>query len=565
MRRQPQRSNHGRTTLRALQRIVHEYTPASAESKLALLRALSSARTRTARDVLALHEALIFLRAYPDDARVLAASERGLRQFAQRADLGRFRSQLENSGIAGTDVVYRFYPPTANWLVSRFGALLSIEWDDVDQAELLERNLWLLLLWGESSALDIEGVELRERVRRLKGPRESDAEFLVRRIDALPMHVFARERFGEELDLPMRLAAGPATPSRTLARAPSAAPVFQTRPLRRARPDLAREIRRPPLAVREMSAREGGVFVRLAREAMVARERDLEAFMHADERDVRVVECGDGLQFAVMGVRPDRRLLLESVYGMLTIQNGVPIGYVLASALFGSAEVAYNVFEAYRGAEAAHVYARALATIRVLFGAETFSVPPYQLGHENEEGLASGAWWFYAKLGFRPRDGAALRLATREIERARRDPKYRSSKAKLRALVERDMFFALGRERADVLGTFPLPRVGAAISAYVARRFGADRERAASECAAEAARLLGVRAWHRLPRDERLAFERWAPLVACMPGVARWSAADRRALGAIMCAKGARREADAIALLDRHARARAALRALVRG
>ena len=48
-----------------------------------------------------------------------------------------------------------------------------------------------------------------------------------------------------------------------------------------------------------------------------------------------------------------RRLVFEAVYGFLTLKNGVPIGYVLLSALYRSAEVAYNVFDSFRGAETA--------------------------------------------------------------------------------------------------------------------------------------------------------------------------------------------------------------------
>ena len=106
--------------------------------------------------------------------------------------------------------------------------------------------------------------------------------------------------------------------------------------------------------------------------------------------DVRLVEWGEGLQFACMGAVPERRLLLEAVYGFLTLKNGVPIGYVLTSALFGSSEIAYNVFETYRGGEAALVYARVLAVARSLFRSESFTIYPYQLGHDNPEALRSG-------------------------------------------------------------------------------------------------------------------------------------------------------------------------------
>ena len=60
-------------------------------------------------------------------------------------------------------------------------------------------------------------------------------------------------------------------------------------------------------------------------------------------RTLRIVDCDNGLQFACLGVVPERRFLLEAVYAFLTLRNGVPIGYALASALFDSSELAFNV------------------------------------------------------------------------------------------------------------------------------------------------------------------------------------------------------------------------------
>src|SRR5258708_11776048 len=65
---------------------------------------------------------------------------------------------------------------------------------------------------------------------------------------------------------------------------------------------------------------------------MVTRSRDLDVFSYADRNDVSLVDCGQGLQFVAFGAIPERRLLLEAVYGFLTLKNGVPIGYVLARA-----------------------------------------------------------------------------------------------------------------------------------------------------------------------------------------------------------------------------------------
>jgi hypothetical protein len=556
-------STKSRSQLRALLRDRAEYGGGAAERKLALLRALAGARLPEARDVERLHEALLFLRAYPDDARVLAEVERLLRGFARRPDLRRFRDELADTGIAGTDLYYPFFPATAAWLVERFGRRVTIDWETFDEPAFLERNLALLALYCETPGLDESDFELSEWLRRMKSPRESDGEFVARRWGALRMDEFARERFYEELGLPLKLAWAPGGPSRTLAKAELEPTVFQRSPLVHSRPDVATEVRRPPRSIRAVSPREGRALIALAREAMVTRSRDLDAFMHGDERDVRLVDCGDGLVFVCIGVRPERRLLLEAVYAMLTLKNGVPIGYVLSSALMRSSEIAYNVFDTYRGAEAGRIYGRVLAMARALFDVDTFTIYPYQLGDENDEGLKSGAWWFYQKLGFRARDRGVLRTMRAEEARIRRDREHRSSRATLKRLAKHNVYYELGKKRDDVIGLFPLTEVGLAITRYLAQRFGADRERGSAVCAEEVARLLGARGWRGWPAGERLAFERWSPLVKCLGGVERWPSDDRSALVRVMRSKGGRRESDFVRAFDRHAPLRRALRLLV--
>jgi hypothetical protein len=328
---------------------------------------------------------------------------------------------------------------------------------------------------------------------------------------------------------------------------------FQTRPLRRARPDLRAALRVPPRSIRSVPRREGQALVDLAREAMVVRARDLDAFAAGDPNDVRLLDCGDGLEFAVIGVKPADRMLLESVYGWLTLQNRVPIGYVLTSALFRSSEIAYNVFDTWRGGEAAHVYGRVLAATRALFGSSTFTIYPYQLGHGNPEGLESGAWWFYQKLGFRARDPDVLALMERELARMRKDPRHRSSIATLERLARANVYYDVGRPRDPVIGTFPFARVGTAVTAYLAERFGSDRERGQRVCADEVAPRLGLRRWREvLSADERRALEWWGPLLCILPGLERWKPAERRALGRVVRAKGGRRESDYVRLFDRH-------------
>ena len=549
------------SALRALRRIHGRYGRHSARRR-ALLRVLERRRLAGAAQVRELHEQLCFLHAYPDDEAVFTLVERMLVAFDRRSDLRRHRAALTDSGIAGTDIYYRFLAPTARWLAARWGAHLRVDWDEVD-SDRVARHLTLAATFAECPGQDEPPLEGLAWLHRLRGG-DGEAPFLVRRFASLAAAEVVRDHFYDELRLMLRLVPGSDTPRRTGVRFSGVPLVVCTAPLRRWRPNLKTEAENGPRTVRNVGPREASRLIDLAREAMVSRSRDLDAFAHASPQDVRLADCGDGLQFACIGVVPEWRLVLEAVYGFLILQNGVPIGYALASALFESSEIAFNIFDTFRGGEAAIAHGRLIGLVRAMFGSDTFTIFPYQLGHENDEGIESGAWWFYYKLGYRPRDPETKRLVRRELARLQRRPSYRSSAATLGKLARHNVFLDLGRRRDDVIGDLPTDRIGLAVTDYLNARFGADRERGTVVCADEVARLLGAGNWRRFPPGEREAWRRLAPLVRLFPGLARWNADDRQALAAIVRAKGGRRESDFVALADRHARFRWALVRLAR-
>lgn len=547
--------------LRRLEALRFRFGDGAAEEKLAALTALERTSLRTASEVVRLHDAACFHQAYPEDGMVMIAADHVLGSFSKRSDLRRHRKRLVNSGIAGTEIRFRFFHPMAAWLVRYWPDQLEIDWPALDDEALLEHLLPLLAPFAATPAIDEYAMTVREWIDRLRGRHQTDAAFLVRAFGRMRMEPLAREILHDEVDVPMVLHPGKGTPTRTVQRFPSGKTVYRTQPFPSERPDLRVWLRKPAPKIEPVDEVEGDHLIDLARMAMVTRERDLDAFSHADASDVRLVHSGDGLLLALMGVVPERRLLLESVYAALMLQNVVPIGYVLISSLYGSAEVAFNVFSEFRGAQAAVIYAKVLAATRAIFGADTFMVPPYQLGEGNDEALDSGAWWFYRKLGFFPRDRAVSALARTEEAKVRDRPTHRSSRATLAKLASASLYFGERATSSDILGVLPLPEIGLRVADFVAEEYRGDRDAATSACVAEAQGLLGL-SRHRLSDGERLALERWAPLVALLPGIEHWSAEDRDALGAVVLAKGGRRESDFVLAFDRHAKLRAAVRAL---
>ena len=295
-----------------------------------------------------------------------------LGNFHLRPDLRRHRAALSDTGIAGTAITYRFFWSTAQWLARRWPERFQLDRSDIEPAERVRAALPLLVTPAESAWLTQSHVPAFEALDRLRAQGESDAVFLARRVEAMPGDSVTREAFWDAIDASFVLKSGPGTPSRTHAKYAGAPISFRKHPLRRTRPELREQIALAPRAVHELSPRQGSHLLDLARGVMVTRSRDLDAFAYGDQRDVRIVDDGDGLAFMVNGVVPGRRALIAGTCGYLTLHNGVPIGYGDLILVGGSAAVAFNAFETFRGGEAAWIFARLLATIRHLFGTDSF-------------------------------------------------------------------------------------------------------------------------------------------------------------------------------------------------
>jgi hypothetical protein len=533
--------------LATLERYKDRFGAGAAETKLVLLARLDRTRLRTPRQVERLHETLCFMRAYPGEAVVLAAVEHILERFADRADLRGFCNALADSGIAGTAIRFRFFWPSAWWLAGRWPDHLILDRSDGDAEDAIAHALPLLVTPPEAAALRELDLPGYAAIDRLRG-RETDGAFLARRVAAMPGDTFTREAFFDAIDASFELAPGRDTPARTHAKLDFAPVAFGDAPIRRGRPDLRTELVRTPRGVRRLSTTEGVRVVELGRAAMATRSRDIDGFAYGDARDAWLVDDGGGLAFTLNGVVPERRAVVPATYGALTLRNGVPIAYLQVDLAGRSAALSYHAFATFRGGEVAYTTVRMLTMLHHVLGARSFTLDPYQLGKGNDDGIESGAWWFYYKLGFRPRAAGVKRVMRGELERLRANPRHRSRPATLRKLAEGHLAFDLDPRRTVPLP--PLAAIGLRVADRLAGRGG--RERAPQEAGREAMRLVGLRSLAGWTPGERLAWRRWSPLILTLPGVSRWSAANRRALAAVVRAKGGTSETDFLARFNAH-------------
>lgn len=558
--------SRSRALVEALAATAARFSPEDHQEKLRLLGQLADEPIRDPPVLLRFHETLCFLQAYPDDAEVLARVDRALEQFPERvARLGpTARQRLHDSGVAGTTLDYPFGLPMTRWLVARFGRDVEIAWKRSKGAERLDEALSVLVAHAEEDALSEGGLGWRRWLRAAKGGRRlTDLQLLIELLERSGLPEETRDWLFESLELPIlwRLRAPGA--SRTQAKLPWARPFFHREIVRRAGFSFVGEVERPLTSIRRASRPLAEALIESARAAMATRLRELHAFSHANPDDVLVTDPGRGLRIALIGILPKFRLPLEAYYAFYVLKNGVPVSYGAGWGLFGTLEFALNIFESFRQGESAFIVSQILRAFRQTLGMRAVVIDPYQIGRDNLEALQSGAFYFYHRLGFRPRDPGVLRLSEEEQGKIARDPSYRSPLPLLKRLAEAEIYLTLPGGNPEPEKRLRASQVAVLVTRRIAQDFEGDRLRAAREAAARVSRALGVPRWRSWPPDERRAFEQLSMVAALIPDLDRWPVRDRRNLVRLLRAKGGPSELPYLQLLHGHRRLQLSLRALV--
>ena len=169
-------------------RFCHERGCAAAVEKL--LAALKSARFGDAESLIRFHDALLFLRAFPQSRKVIPLTENLLTGIAQQvarlrdsgADMDLFDSE-QFSGIAGTVISDSFTYEVARWLVQRYPKELSVDWDLDEQGRQMAVSLPRFLpLLADDSLVEADTPYL-DWMGNAAGGAERILPWLLRRLE----------------------------------------------------------------------------------------------------------------------------------------------------------------------------------------------------------------------------------------------------------------------------------------------------------------------------------------------------------------------------------------------
>ena len=561
-----------RTKLASLiPQLEHARTEIGVMEERQILRLLSAAGRavigKDAESLIRFHDLLLFFRAFAPGPGTLRFAEMLLKTMeakvkavlAAGADPEVFTPE-ETTGIAGTVVEATFSYPMVCWLVEHYPQAISIQWTDyereVQRAAVWPRFFPLL----EEDSLTEANVPYLEWLKAARGRRD-ELPWLIERFQNLPVSEKEKTALYDSQEIMVRWDMGGSSASRTLARKPVRQFYFHRAPLlQRRQVSLAEEFAKPKLPLAILPRRQAEKMLDLMKAATGVRYRELYGTSIADPAWVVQASAGRGVEIYFWGLSPEKRLPLRAYLAGFTLKNGVPINYVECISLFDWTEIGFNTFPAYRDGETAWVYAQTLRALRQLHGTNAVSVYPYQIGDGNEEAIASGAFWFYRKLGFRSMDPTLEKLAQAEEKEVQANSKYRTPARTLRRLSKAHVVYELPEAQSGAWDRFAMRNIGFAIQRRMARDFGGDAEAMRKASVAQLGRHLGVVPGRLRPKQQR-AFADFALVfgLGLVPDLARWPADEKRALREIIAAKAGPTELHYQRVMLNHARLRQAI------
>ncbi|HME33179.1 MAG TPA: hypothetical protein VKG65_10540 [Terriglobales bacterium] len=524
-----------------------------------LLTALRGARFDDAESLIRFHDALLFLRAFPQSRKVVQLTESLLAGIGQQvaalresgADMEMFHVE-QFSGIAGMDINDTFTYEVARWLAQRYPRHLSVAWDFDDQGRQMAVALPRFIpLLADDSLVEADTPYL-DWMGGAAGGEQRILPWLLQLLEDTTQTMLPKTTWYDALKINVSWHLGATPASRTHARRNPREMFFHREPLiRRNQVSLDSEMESSALPIRKLKRREGEELLDMVRDALTVRYRELYGTTRGDPESVVEADAGRGVHIFLWGLPPDRRLPLRAYHAGFTLKNGVPINYIEGISLFDWMEVGFNTFYAFRDGESAWIYSKVLRLLHQLTNVTCFSVYPYQLGDQNEEAIKSGAFWFYRKLGFRPGRPELLAMTQREEAKMAKKPSHRTSARTLRKLAAGHVFYEFGDGPRGLWDAFSARNIGLAVQQRMAKEFNGDPE---SMCRATSTALavnlkVDPRKWSTA---EQTAFKDFAFVLSLVPEVKNWTANQKQALIAIIRAKAAEDESAYLRLLQQH-------------
>ena len=503
------------------------------------LKTCSNLQFSSAKDIIAYHDCLLFLLAYPESSELYGLAEAELvrlTDFVKHLDRrSPLFDRLSRSGVAYTETQSTYSPELIRWLLKAFPGqveLHSLDENGVHPQHILRHSLQALEfeLAAEESLRPLAWLEKASGSKN----KVHVLHWLLDQFARLGVSGSVCEHLFESIQAYVSIK--PVTPelSRSFGRSLSQSLFIHDKELLK-KFDATALLNTAIPPRKKLDTASAEHILKTSRVALAMLNRETEPITYCQPGQIEYYELERGLSIALFSMNMDRRLPLESYIGYTMFKHHPPMAYGGCWIYGRRALAGVNIFEPFRGGESAYVFCNILRVYRQRFGISYFEVEPYQFGKGNPEGIRSGAFWFYYRFGFRPLNQDLARLANHEHQRILADKAYRSSYATLKQLAGSNIGWHIGR---GTLLQNP-SEISKQITAYILHEHAGNRQAAERQAYKDVLAMLGVTSQKDWTSDEKQAYKNlclW--VLVCLSHVKTWSAAQKNKLVKLMRLKG---------------------------
>jgi hypothetical protein len=402
------------------------------------------------------HDTLLFLCAYPANNTLRRLAENELSRIALHLKKNYHtikKSLPENSGLPFTKTITSFSPDFLGWSLQQKD--FTLHFDSFYNPKLTLNEVLNITLPSLLKAETTAGLAPEDLLEVLGLKPRQYLEFVHGQLEALKTHPQAKDLLSDGLNLFVQVVPKGKQFSRSYNRIRHQPVYYHQDMLKRF--EHIQLINEPlphePVPHEDiMGKNRKEQLVKVIKYAMSLTEREIDPATYLQEDSMRFIILERGLTMAIYGMYPERQLPLETYMGFTIFKNGLPVSYGGMWVFGNRAKVGFNVFEPYRGGESGYLLCQLMRVYKQLFNISYFEVEPFQFGADNDDAIASGAFWFYYRFGFRPVDAEIFEQAELEQQKIKSRKNYRSSAKTLVGFTGCNIALNLGKSiPADVI------------------------------------------------------------------------------------------------------------------
>ncbi len=459
----------------------HQLGEPFALQKRDLLEKINPETLRSKKAITTFYDTLLFIMAYPDNKKLYEQAELALHKLGTAIEANEnLRSQLYNSGITGSQLCADFGFEIVKWLRQTYKQNVTLDSFAAPDYQILS-ILSVVMPQVESEILQDENSTWKEWLKKCTVKGEDLLDTLITLFNQSTIRPEVKDELWTALGIYITInLTEPVQLPASLTKIHYHRSLIKKASLK----DNGEKFEKVKLKKEEAEK-----IFECARVILACYLREIDPISFSDWEGVSYYQLPRGMSIALFGMRPERRHPIDSYMGYMVFKNGLPFGYAGSWVLFDSARIGLNIFPSFRGGESQHTFEQILKLHKQAYRLNRFSADPYQIGKHNSDGIKSGAFWLYYKMGFRPIKEEQKQLAAEEDQKRQTIKGYRSSAAVLNKLADSRLELTVDKKKPVRFDATDLSLLYATI---VNKKYGGNRRKAEQESYRELTETMGL-------------------------------------------------------------------------